>query len=367
MLSERQCETIEQGLTTDVEPRKAAAYLCLHMGLMLSEAAALRVSDLDLDGGTVNIRAIAVKTKEAGVAVIPADMPRTLPMPRLVQKYLRENEWMYQDGDCYVMSGGKEPPPFHLMQNVLNSINKKHAVAETLSAMDLRNAFIRRCIEAGMDLYSLCAYIGIKQPNVITKRFGDYFRAHYEKLEELQGASGEERTDGRDNAGINLLILGAGSQGPVVKEIAEALGIFSRIAFLDDDANNRLAIGPLADYKRLRHRFQAAIPSFGNPQLRREYFDKLTDAGYAIPRLIHPSATISGSNVKLGEGVVIEAKVIIANGVTVGDNTILSAGCVLDKECIVEEDAHADCACTVPRGSHVPRGTRIPAGTVYGK
>jgi len=163
----------------------------------------------------------------------------------------------------------------------------------------------------------------------------------------------------------NLLILGAGSQGPVVREIAEALGVFSEISYLDDDVNNPLAIGPLSDYKRLRGKYHAAIPSFGDSVLRREYFDKLRAAGYAIPRLIHPSATISASNVKLGNGVVVEAKVIIANDVSVGDNVILSAGCVLDRECHVERDCHVGCACTVTRGSTVPEKLRIPAGTVY--
>ena len=43
MLTEQQCEKIEKGLTAQVEPRRVAAYLCLHMGLTLAEAAALRV------------------------------------------------------------------------------------------------------------------------------------------------------------------------------------------------------------------------------------------------------------------------------------------------------------------------------------
>ena len=40
MLTEQQCEKIEKGLTAQVEPRRVAAYLCLHMGLTLAEAAA---------------------------------------------------------------------------------------------------------------------------------------------------------------------------------------------------------------------------------------------------------------------------------------------------------------------------------------
>lgn len=369
MLTEEQCRQIEYSLTENVQPRKVGAYLCLHMGLMLSEVCALRRGDIDLEAGTVNICRIAVKAED-GLRLIEADMPRCLPMPPHVRRFLCRWEGLYKTPGCFIMSGDEELPAFYLMQNVLSAINKRGEIAATLSAMDLRNAFIRRCIQSGMDLYSLCFYVGIRQPNVILKRFGEYFTAKPETVALLEKYSLESRIPiaaSEGTARMNLLILGAGSQGPVVREIAEALGIFSEIAFLDDDPKNKLAIGPLSDYKKLRYAFPAAIPSFGDSELRRKYFDKLLEAGYAIPRLIHPSATISKSNVKLGSGVVVEAKVIIANDATVADNVILSAGCVLDRECVIQEDSHVGCACTVTRGSVVPAKLRVPAGAVYDK
>lgn len=367
MLTENQCQQIEHGLTESVEPRKVGAYLCLHMGLMLSEVCALRWGDIDLAAGTVDIRNMAVKAG-SGLGLLPADMPRSLPMPPHVHRFLCRWEGLYPGPGCFVMTGSEELPAFYMMQNVLSAVNKRRAVAATLSAMDLRNAFIRRCIESGMDLYTLCFYVGIRQPNVILKRFEEYFTAKPETVAVLEKYSPDRKIplSASEGAGrMNLLILGAGSQGPVVREIAEALGVFSEIAFLDDDPNNKLAIGPLSDYKKLRYAFPAAIPSFGDSQLRRTYFDKLLAAGYAIPRLIHPSATISKSNVKLGSGVVVEAKVIIANDVTVEDNVILSAGCVLDRECVIQADSHVGCACTITRGSRVPEKLRVPAGAVY--
>lgn len=367
MLTERQCQLIEKELTEHPEPRKVGAYLCLNMGLMLSEVCALRLRDFDLSSGRVNIGSIAVKTKE-GLSLMEADMPRSLPMPPHVRRFLEACRKLYSGEDCFIMTGTLEAPAFYMMQNLLSAVNKRQGIAATLSAMDLRNAFIRRCIQSGMDLYTLCFYVGIQQPNVIVKRFGEYFEARPESVSALERFSIDRRkpeSGETEGPGMNLLILGAGSQGPVVKEIAEALGIFSRIAFLDDDPHNKLAIGPLSAYRELKGEFTAAIPSFGDSRLRREYFDKLSQAGYAIPRLIHPSATTSKSNVSLGVGVVVEAKVIIANDVTVGDNVILSAGCVLDRECVVEADSHVGCACTVTRGSRVPAKMRIPAGSVY--
>lgn len=367
MLTELQCQLIEKELTEHPEPRKVGAYLCLNMGLMLSEVCALRFRDVDPVLGQVDIRSIAVKTQN-GLTLLEADMPRSLPMPPHARRFLSRCRELYSGESAFIMTGTEELPAFYMMQNVLSAVNKRQSVAATLSAMDLRNAFIRRCIQSGIDLYTLCFYVGIRQPNVILKRFGEYFTPRPESVAALEKFSIDSRlpqTEDRERAGMNLLILGAGSQGPVVKEIAEALGIFSRIAFLDDDPYNKLAIGPLSSYRELRGEFTAAIPSFGDSALRREYFDKLSKAGYAIPRLIHPSATISKSNVRLGVGVVVEAKVIIANDVSVGDNVILSAGCVLDRECIIEADSHVGCACAVTRGSRVPAKERIPAGSVY--
>ena len=51
----------------------------------------------------------------------------------------------------------------------------------------------------------------------------------------------------------NLLILGAGQYGRVVKETAEAMGCFGKISFLDD--NSPLALGKLDEYSRFAGKY----------------------------------------------------------------------------------------------------------------
>lgn len=85
----------------------------------------------------------------------------------------------------------------------------------------------------------------------------------------------------------NLLILGAGGHGKVVKEIAEALG-YTNIAFLDD--NNTEAIGKIADSKAFVKQFQEASVGIGNNKFRGELLTRLEQEGFAIPVLIHPTA-----------------------------------------------------------------------------
>ena len=54
------------------------------------------------------------------------------------------------------------------MQVLLSTMNEKYQIADKLSSMELRYAFIRQKLEAGVDMYSLCTYLGQnKRPDVI--------------------------------------------------------------------------------------------------------------------------------------------------------------------------------------------------------
>ena len=373
MLSEQQCKLIEKGLTEDVEPRKVAAYLCLHMGLMLAEAAALRRRDINLDAGTIAVSNVLGRPEDGDATraeLMNIDTPRLLPMPPHVKRYLSENSGFYPNEDCFILTGGTEIPAVHCMQNGLTSLCAKYKVADGLSATDLRNAFIRRCIQSGIDLYSLCQYIGIKQPNVIVRHFGGFFIPHLESVQALEkygaGYTSPEPMQKPEIVGpkrMNLLILGAGSQGPVVKEIAEALDVFHKIAYLDDDPDNKLAMDACANYEQYVNLYPIAIPSFGDSFLREKWVDKLEKAGYILPTLIHPSATVSPS-AEIGMAVVIEARSIISAGASVGEGVIASSGSVIEAMAKVGEFAHIGAAAMVSKNAVVPPYKRISSGAV---
>lgn len=367
MLSEQQCKRIEIDLREDVEPRKVAAYLCLHMGLMLGEVTALQWKDFDLDSGRLALRNAVSSAAE----LVPFDPQRVLPMPPHVVRYLRQHSNLYKSGDCFILSGGKALPAFHHMQNILTTVAGRVALGSALSASDLRNVFIRRCIQSGMDLYSICAYVGIKQPNVIVKRFAEYFEpklGYVDRLEQFgadyQTPEPEPEPEEREAPKrMNLLILGAGSQGPVVKEIAEAIGIFEEIAFLDDNPDNKLAIGPLSDLDKLVDHFPMAIPSFGDSKLREKCMNILESRGYIVPSLIHPSATIS-PNAKLGRSIVVEARCIVSAGATIGRGALLSGASVIEAAAQVGDFTHIGSSVTVAKAAVVENYERVLSGTV---
>ena len=365
MLSEKQCRLIEDGLTQSVEPRKVAAYLCLHMGLMLSEVTALQWKDIDLDTSTLTLRCSISATLEP----VPLDPPRALHMPPHVIRYLQQHRDIYEDSGSYILTGEKNIPAFHHMQNILTAVALKTDLGCTLSASDLRSAFIRRCIQSDMDLYSLCAYIGIKQPNAIVKRYAEFFQPKFNCVDILEKFSAdyvppEPESLFKGPKRMNLLILGAGGQGHVVKETAEDIGVFNEIAFLDDNTSIPGVIDTLGNLEKYVEEYPVAFVAIGKNNLRCSLIERLESAGYIVPVLRHPTATISPT-VKAGAGTIFEAKVIVNASVQIGKGVILASACVIDHGVVIGDYVHVDVGAMVKKNSRIAPFTKVASGSIF--
>ena len=106
---------------------------------------------------------------------------------------------------------------------------------------------------------------------------------------------------------MNLLILGAGEYGRLVKELAQ--DAYSTIAFLDDASD--LAIGPLSAYRDFKDRYPNAFVAIGNNEVRMEWIEKLESAGFNLPSIISARAYVSPSAL-IGPGCCIEPNRIFA-------------------------------------------------------
>ena len=73
----------------------------------------------------------------------------------------------------------------------------------------------------------------------------------------------------------NLIILGAGGYGRTAAETARAMGVFGRVAFLDDGCTGTDVLGPCTDYIRFAGEFRWAYPAFGANALRAAWLEKL--------------------------------------------------------------------------------------------
>lgn len=161
----------------------------------------------------------------------------------------------------------------------------------------------------------------------------------------------------------NLLILGAGQYGEVVREIAESMGIFDRIDYLDDNQSNK-SIGSFSDCSRLITSYSYAIVAIGNPDIRCLWINELEKLGYKIPVLIHGDAYVSSKAV-LGSGTIIEPMAVVQANVKVGKGCLICSGAVLKHNCIVGDACYVDCNSAVMPEASVPSGTRVNCNAVY--
>ena len=159
----------------------------------------------------------------------------------------------------------------------------------------------------------------------------------------------------------NLLIIGAGGHGKVVKEVAEALKRYQKIDFVDD--NSPEAVGKISDLEKLRKEYGSAFVSIGNNHLRSELLQKLKNMRYEIPILIHPSAYVS-KTCKIESGTVIGPKAIISTNTYIGAGSIISAGAIIDHDVIMEPCVHIDVGAIVKAGGKVKKEIKLKAGEV---
>ena len=92
--------------------------------------------------------------------------------------------------------------------------------------------------------------------------------------------------------GKKLLIVASKRYGDYVKEIAESMGCFEAISFVDNDREG--AIGKLEEVETFYPEYRYAIAACDDGTERLEWNKKL-EALYNVPVLFHMDSTISPS------------------------------------------------------------------------
>ena len=167
----------------------------------------------------------------------------------------------------------------------------------------------------------------------------------------------------------NLLIVGAGSYALVTAEIAEEMGCFDKIAFVDDTIktlkNGTDVVGSTRDIDRLAGEYGCAIVAIGNPEVRSSLLAHLqNNTDYQIPSLISPKAYVSPS-AKVMDGCIIGPMAVVHTEAVLEEGCIISAGAVVNHESTCGKCVHVDCNATVAAYASVPAKTKICSGEVY--
>ena len=168
--------------------------------------------------------------------------------------------------------------------------------------------------------------------------YGYCYGRSYEEAEEKRNSFLHKE---KPVKGLNLLILGSGIHGQEVKELALSLRIFQKISFLDDIHPER-AIGPCRNFEQYLNEYSVAFPAIGDAKVRKRWTQELTQAGFAIPMLIHPSAVVSSSAI-IGNGTVICAHATVGSGAVIGEGCIIDNGATVNRGVVVGDWDEVEC------------------------
>ena len=142
-----------------------------------------------------------------------------------------------------------------------------------------------------------------------------------------------------------LVIIGAGGHGRVVKDVAECVG-YDNIIFLDDSEKSNPAVVGRTDEFECYINSSDFFVAIGNSEVRERISNILITKGANIVTLIHPMSAVSKSS-KIGWGVVVMAGAVVNADSVIGNGVIVNTCASVDHDSIVNEFAH------VSVGAHV--------------
>lgn len=160
----------------------------------------------------------------------------------------------------------------------------------------------------------------------------------------------------------SLLILGAGGFGHMIQETAQLLG-YEKAVFLDDAVREPDVVGKCCDYESFLGQYDTAVAALGDNNMRLYWTEKLMEAGYNVPAIIHPSAVVSPS-ASIGRGSFIMQRAIVNTHTVVEHGVLINSGAVVDHDSYVERGAHIGLGSVVKANCRIASKVKVEAGEV---
>lgn len=187
-----------------------------------------------------------------------------------------------------------------------------------------------------------------------------------------------------------ILVFGAGGHGKTVIEMIQAAGDFRIHGVIDDDpqvTGQVAGIPVLGGADKLPGLWSAgirlaanAVGGIGDVEVRVRVFEKLAQAGFGFPALIHPRSFIEksaqvadgsqimplayvGSEAKIGFGCIVNTGSIISHDCVIGENTNIAPGAILAGEVKVGPRVLVGMGVTVNLRVEIGEGARLGNGS----
>lgn len=159
-----------------------------------------------------------------------------------------------------------------------------------------------------------------------------------------------------------LLILGAGGFGHMVQEMALMLG-YEKAVFLDDAIKEKDVVGKCCDYENFLKMYDTAVAAFGDNNMRLYWTNRLIEAGYQVPCLVHPSAVVS-PNAVIGSGSFIMQRAVVNRSTVIGNGVLVNSGAVIDHDSRVSDGAHVGLGSVVKSYCTIASKEKVGEGEV---
>ena len=159
-----------------------------------------------------------------------------------------------------------------------------------------------------------------------------------------------------------LLILGAGGFGHMIQEMAGLLG-YEEAVFLDDAVKGADVVGKCCDYRAFVKEYDTAVAALGDNGMRLYWTEKLMEAGYYVPAMIHPTAVISPS-AEIGNGTFVMQRAVVNTNTVIEHGVLINSGAVVDHDSYVACGAHVGLNSVVKANCNIESRRKVEAGEV---
>ena len=157
-----------------------------------------------------------------------------------------------------------------------------------------------------------------------------------------------------------LAILGSGGHGKVVSDCAQLMQNWNEILFFDDRFEKERTIQALLDGDP--NEFDTFV-AIGNNVTREAIQTKLSNRGFSIPIIRHPSSVLA-ADVTAGEGSLFVAGAIANPAARIGKGCILNTASSIDHDCILGDFVHVAPGARLAGEVRVEQRTWIGLGSV---